>query len=143
MRKVLAWLFAAVAIAGTAGAQERPDGDEETRERRDPRPHIQVLQHPYDLASFYRSSQEDPYFGCLPAAQEPSGPYAIASYYRQGARGHYSGFWSHGYGYGFMAPQSRVVVGYRRSIGENGDLFLFAPTFLAPIGPLTAAYYKQ
>jgi hypothetical protein len=129
------------AIAGTAWAQEpSPERDEE---RREPRRKIRVLQNPYDLASFYRSSQQDPYFGTMPAAPEPSGPYAIAAYYRQGARGHYSGFWSHGYGYGYMAPRTRVVVGYRRSIGENGDLFLFAPTFLAPIGPLSSTFFQQ
>ena len=142
MPKRLLWVLAALAIAGTAGAQERPDGDEDTRPQ-EPRRHIQVLQHPYDLASFYRSTQEDPYFGYLPEPSQPTGPYAIASYYRQGARGHYSGFWSQGYGYGYLAPRTRVVVGYRRSIGENGDLFLFAPTFLAPVGPLSAAYFKR
>jgi hypothetical protein len=141
MRKMVAWLVAVAAIAGTAWAQEpSPERDEE---RREPRRKIRVLQNPYDLASFYRSSQQDPYFGTMPAAPEPSGPYAIAAYYRQGARGHYSGFWSHGYGYGYMAPRTRVVVGYRRSIGENGDLFLFAPTFLAPIGPLSSTFFQQ
>jgi hypothetical protein len=137
---MVAWLVAAAAIAGTGWAQDaRPEGDEQTRE---PRRKIRVLQNPYDLASFYRSSQQDPYFGYMPEPSEPSGPYAIAAYYRQGAHGHYSGFWSHGYGYGYMAPRTGMVLGYRRSIGENGDLFLFAPTFLAPIGPLSASFFK-
>jgi hypothetical protein len=35
---------------------------------------------------------------------------------------------------GFLAPR-------RRPIGLNGDLCLFAPTFLAPIGPLTGSFW--
>jgi hypothetical protein len=29
---------------------------------------------------------------------------------------------------------------YRRRIGENGDLFFFAPAILAPVGPLSEVF---
>ena len=48
----------------------------------------------------------------------------------------YSNFWTGGY----AAPRPGLTMGYRRSIGQNGDLFLFAPVFLAPVGPLAGAF---
>jgi hypothetical protein len=95
---------------------------------------IRVLQHPYDLASFYR--------GTAPGSADPfdfSDRYPIASFYRAGtvqAQG-YSRFWSSGY-------SGRGAYGaYGRRIGEYGDLFLLAPTFLAPLGPLTGAFLDE
>jgi hypothetical protein len=73
-------------------------------------------------------------------------PYSIASYYRGGSRGGYS------YGRARLATtataSSRVSgysgrsrgLRYRRHIGENGDLFFFAPAILAPVGPLSEVF---
>jgi hypothetical protein len=123
--------------AVTARAQE-PAEDEEARQ--EPVRKIRVLEHPYDIASFYRSHQGD-YFGY----QEPgtSDRYPIAGFYRQGGgRGYgygYSRFWTGGY-----SGRSRAgrVLGYRRRIGDNGDLYLFAP-FLAPVGPLSGVFLEE
>ena len=138
--------------------------DEETPE---PRRTLRVLENPYDISSFYRSeggggvfmseestSDRYPIAGFYRAeggqgpysiagfyrAEGGSGPYPIAGYYRQGGRGAYGGFWNSGYG-ASRRGRGRVLVGYRRSIGENGDLFLIAP-FLAPVGPLSEAFLK-
>ena len=40
-----------------------------------------------------------------------------------------------------LAAQPGIALHYRQRIGQNGELFLFAPTFLAPIGPLTGAFF--
>ena len=136
-----------------ATAQEREaaadvqEPDEAPAERRE----IRVLRDPYDLASFYRSSSEGrPYFvyGLPPYGAYSEGfhagtrgRYPIASYYRQGGGGHYSTFWQSGYG---ARPTVRPGVygpAFRETIGENGDLYLFAP-FLAPMGALAGAYYR-
>ena len=42
---------------------------------------------------------------------------------------------------GAVRRQARLGIGYRRAIGENGDLFLFAPAILAPVGPLTGVFF--
>lgn len=131
-------------VGGVARAQEAED--EEIR--REPVRKIKVLENPYDISSFYRSSQGESYFGYeqgqgdsrYPIAGfyrgEADGRYPIAGFYRsrQSSYG-YAPFWSHGYGY----RRGGAVAGYRRRIGENGDLFLLAP-FLAPLGPLNGAF---
>lgn len=127
-----------ILLAGPVRAQE-PTGpaEDEARaadeaSRPEPRLRIRVLEHPYDLASFYRSAG--------PEARSPfdfSDRYPIASFYRARGGVHpqgYSRFWTNGYASG---------AGYRRRIGENGDLFLLAPTFLAPLGPLTGAFFDD
>ena len=132
---LLAGLALALA-AGAARAQE-PAEDEDTR----PQPRrttIRVLENPYDIASFYRSHQGD-YFGYqAPGAGER---YPIAGFYRlNGGHGHgYSRFWSQGYS---GRSRSGLVLGYRRRIGDNGDLYLFAP-FLAPVGPLSGVFLGE
>ena len=145
MLKRLAFAVLGLALlGGVARAQEAED--EEIR--REPVRKIKVLENPYDISSFYRSSQGEPYFGYDPGQDdgrypiagfyrgEGSSRYPIAGFYRsrQSSYG-YAPFWNHGYGY----RRSGAVVGYRRRIGENGDLFLFAP-FLAPLGPLNGAF---
>jgi hypothetical protein len=117
-------------LGGVARAQEAED--EEVR--REPVRKIKVLENPYDIASFYRSSQGEYYFGYDQG--QSNSRYPIAGFYRsrQSSYG-YAPFWNHGYGY----RRSGAVVGYRRRIGENGDLFLLAP-FLAPLGPLNGAF---
>ena len=85
-------------------------------------------QGPYSIAAFYR-------------AEGGSRGHPIAGFYRQGGgRGAYGSFWNSGYGQG-RPGRARMRVGYRRSIGENGDIFLIAP-FLAPVGPLSEAFLR-
>lgn len=119
----------------------------------EPRRTLRVLDNPYDISSFYRSEgggggvfmSEQPAADRYPIAgfyraEGGQGPYSIAGFYRQGGRGAYGGFWNSGYGQS-RRGRARVLVGYRRSIGENGDLFLIAP-FLAPVGPLSEAFLR-
>ncbi len=120
-----------------------------------PRRHIQVLQHPYDIASFYRSSSgyrssDGLIFGAYGGASDR---YPIAGFYRQGGgsgRYGYSQFWANGYsdrGWGRSrktgSRHGRMGLGFRRAIGENGDLFLFAPAILGPVGPLTGIFFDD
>ena len=145
MLKRLAFAVLGLALlGGVARAQEAED--EEVR--REPVRKIKVLQNPSDIASFYRSSQGEYSFAYEPG--EANGRYPIAGFYRgegdsrypiagfyrsrQSSYG-YAPFWNHGYAY----RRSGAVAGYRRRIGENGDLFLLAP-FLAPLGPLNGAF---
>jgi hypothetical protein len=118
--------------------QDQQDQNEETQTA--PRRTIRVLENPYDIASFYRSHQGD-YFGYQgPGAAER---YPIAGFYRQnGGRPYgYSRFWSNGYGYSGRG-RTGLVIGYRHRIGDNGDLYLFAP-FLAPVGPLSGIFLGE
>ncbi len=120
-------------------------GDADEAVVHDTRPQIRVLEHPYDLASFYRAD------GRRPGFYERAGArYPIAGYYRGAVnpRG-YSRFWTSGYG-----PRTRTLavvpytgyeavpsLDYWSRIGENGDLFLMAP-ILAPIGPLSDVFFS-
>jgi hypothetical protein len=126
-----------LALCASAVRAQVPDGEPEARAeddamRPEPRLRIRVLRDPYDLASFYRG--EDP------ASQNPfdfSDRYPIANFYRSGQQAHpegYSRFWTSGY------SGRGPTGGYGRRIGEYGDLFLMAPTFLAPMGTLTFAF---
>jgi hypothetical protein len=160
----VAILIVALGMAGAAWAQEPAEGEEE---RAEPVQKLRVLHNPYDIASFYRSSGSNyfglqggpdfvsryPIAGYYRSSQGPSyfglqgGPdfvsrYPIAGYYRQnpGVNAYgYGAFWTTGYG----PRRLGVTVGYRRSIGQNGDLFLFAPTFLAPVGPLAGVFLDR
>jgi hypothetical protein len=98
MLKKLAFAAFFLSLVGGTSAQEA----ENEQPRREPATTHKVLQNPYDIASFYRSSQGQSYFG--------------------------------------YAGEDALASRYRRSIGQNGDLFLFAPVFLAPIGPLAGAF---
>lgn len=151
MRKsgFLAGLVLMGAAAG-ALAQEKDaavpakDQDEQV-EATAPRKKIRVLEDPYQISSFYRSRQSRPTTAfdfddaLQPLSRVSENPYAIAGYYRSRQGGHggygYSQFWSSGYG----NTRGRRM-GYVRRIGANGDLFLIAPTILAPVGPLTGAF---
>ena len=108
--------------------------------RAEPLRTIRVLQNPYDLASYYRSSQGGGFLDYRRKAAVP-GPLSHRGYYRlRGSSGRgYAPFWTNGY----SSSRPRFHVGYRHRIGENGDLFLFAPTFLSPIGPLTDAFFDR
>jgi len=155
--KSLAAVAAFVLVSGAAvsvRAQETP-APAQVEERDDdeaaaPRHHIQVLQNPYEISSFYRSSQAGSQTDFAYEPSAASEKYPIAGFYRSGARGRYSMFWTNGYGYGRNgygtgALHGRGLIGARRSraLGLNGDLCLFAPTFLAPVGPLTGVFFEQ
>ena len=139
MRKSAFVALMFVIAGGTALAQEQAADQDETR---DTRPQIQVLRDPYDLASFYRTGEQPQGFFSSSAERYP-----IASYYRgRTSSTGYSRFWTGGYSNAYSAARPLVAVpyaqSYRSRIGQNGDLFLFAPTFLAPVGPLTDAFFQ-
>ena len=140
--------LAVLTVTSVAAAQEKPAEEakaapaaqsqaaEEARET--PRPAIRVLQNPYDLSSFYRSGESP----LGPWAGLPNDPaYGIAGFYRAHEGGYpgtphgWSAFWTSGY----RAPRPTPFRPYRRTIGENGDLFLVVP-FLAPVGPISGAF---
>jgi hypothetical protein len=137
MRKALILLFV-LGLAGGARAQEAEEAEEAPSE---PRRSIKVLQHPYDIATFYRSSGERNYFGYQPPPELAS-RYPIASYYRsqqQAVPYGYGPFWA-----GTYQPRPYgLSIGYRHRIGERGELFLLFPTFLAPVGPLAGAFFEK
>ena len=140
-----------LAVAGLGVARAQDEGDEQPEQRT----HIQVLHDPHDIASFYRSSQGQEFSPLEPSALDSSAlagsRYPIASFYRnEGNRGlyGYSRFWTHGYGFQAASPLRgglpyRRYGWYGRRIGQNGDIFLMAPTFLAPIGPLTGVFLER
>lgn len=130
--------LASVLVAGSLAAQEPV----EEEARPEPTHKIKVLANPYDLASFYRSHQDRTWLagpGTPGLGNAYEDPYSIAGYYRsrQGPSAYgYSAFWTTGY----SGPNRAIGMGFRRRIGQNGDLFLFVPTVLAPVGPLTEAF---
>ena len=137
---LLSLLAAAAAVAQEAPPQSSAvDPEEQAAEQPETRRPLRVLENPYDISSFYRSS-DGLVFGPDGGASER---YPIAGFYRQrggSSRYGYSQFWTSGYsdrGRG----RARLGIGYRRAIGENGDLFLFAPAILAPMGPLTGVFF--
>jgi hypothetical protein len=152
MRKIT-FVLAAMLVAAGAFAQDSDSPAEAPRPVRS----IRVLENPYDIASFYRSSQAQYAYPMYPGLYGASGAgsyaagadsrYPIAGYYRQGGAASggygYSAFWTNGYrGHdGFVSAGRSGGFGYRRRIGQNGDLFLLAPTFLAPVGPLSGAFF--
>ena len=127
--------------AGAAVAQDVDTGGDAPKPE-DRRP-ILVLQNPYDIASFYRSSQGGEAYGYF-TEDAGAGRYPIASYYRShdASPYGYSRFWTNGYSYGRPLRSAAVPYGrYAHRIGQNGDLLLLAPTFLAPVGPLTGVFF--
>jgi hypothetical protein len=137
MRTPMATL--AILFVGTvAVAQEPTEARENPASPPAPRA-IRVLQHPYDISSFYRAGESPlgPWAG-LPA--DPA--YRIADFYRSRQGGYpgtphgWSAFWTSGY----QAARPAPFRPYRRTIGENGDLFLAVP-FLAPVGPISGAFF--
>jgi hypothetical protein len=131
MRMTMALVLSLAAVSG-ASAQEAQQEDEATETR--PRPSIKVLQHPYEISSFYRSG-ESPLGPWAGLASNPE--YRIADFYRSPRSAYgWSQFWTNGY----AAPRPAPMRPFRRSIGENGDLFL-AVQFLAGIGPISGAFF--
>jgi hypothetical protein len=137
MRTPMAAL-AVVLLSTVAMAQEAPES-QEIEASRPARPAIRVLQNPYDISSFYRSGESP----LGPWAGLPNDPaFGIAGFYRSheggypGAPHGWSQFWTGGY----KARRPVPFRPYRRTIGENGDLFLAVP-FLAPVGPISGAFF--
>jgi hypothetical protein len=133
--------IALAALAPLAFAQQKPAEKSQPEATAAPRSAIRVLQNPYDLASFYRSGGSAP-AGWAGLTSDPA--YAIAGFYRSQQGGGYgrspygwSRFWTGGYGARRPAP----LPGFRRSLGQNGDLFLVVP-FLAPVGPISNAFFE-
>lgn len=142
MRKGLAVAaLLALGLAVPVAAQDSASNEARDEEPARPRRSLRVLQNPYDLASFYRSRET--YFGAPPLAGDPA--YDLARFYRSDGGGpagpQWGGapFWAAGYGAGYGARRAGYL-GYRHSIGDNGELFLAVP-FLAPVGPLSGAFF--
>ncbi len=142
---LLSLLGATAGGAAAYGAQEATpetpavDAQDQAAAQPETRRPLRVLENPYDISSFYRSS-DGLVFGAEGGASER---YPIAGFYRQrsgSSRYGYSQFWTSGYS-GRGRGRAGLGIGYRRAIGENGDLFLFAPAILAPLGPLTGVFF--
>ncbi len=139
-------LLSGAAVARAHAQEPTAPADERERPAAEERTHLQVLQNPYEISSFYRSSQQSAVgFGYEPMTLSR---YPIAGFYRsQHAPGTYGMFWTSGYGnaYATSRGRGRGPLGTRRTraLGLNGDLCLFAPTFLAPVGPLTGAFFES
>jgi len=129
MRMTMAMVLSLTAVVAVT-AQEPAREEAET----DTRPAIRVLKNPYDISSFYRSGESP----LGPWAGLPNDPaYRIADFYRSPRPAYgWSAFWTNGYAAARPAP----LRPFRRSIGENGDLFLAVP-FLAPVGPISGAFF--
>ena len=138
MRTRMAALAILVLGAAAATAQETA-GTQDSEAASAPRPTLRVLEHPYDISSFYRSGESP----LGPWAGLPGDPaYKISGFYRSHEGGYpgtphgWSAFWTNGY----QAPRPAPFRPYRRTIGENGDLFLAVP-FLASVGPVSGAFF--
>jgi len=129
MRMTMAVVLSLTAVAGVAAQETAPEAAET-----DTRPAIRVLKNPYEISSFYRSGESP----LGPWAGLPNDPaYRIADFYRSPRPAYgWSAFWTNGY----AAPRPAPLRPYRRSIGENGDLFLAVP-FLASVGPISGAFF--
>ena len=135
--RTLGWAVTLMLAAAPLSAQEAPEtpdaaAQEEEAARPEPRHRIRVLQHPYEIASFYRSHQGSGFH------EEAAGRYPIASFYRNRQSSPYGQFWA--MGYELRDRGGRSI--FRRRIGENGDLYLFAPVLLAPVGPISDAFLE-
>ena len=129
MRMTMAVVLSLTAVAVVRAQETVPEAAET-----DTRPAIRVLKNPYDISSFYRSGESP----LGPWAGLPNDPaYRIADFYRSPRSAYgWSAFWTNGYAAARPAP----LRPYRRSIGENGDLFLAVP-FLAQVGPISGAFF--
>jgi len=135
MRLTMVVVLSLTAVAGVTAQEATPEATEP-----DARPQIRVLKNPYEISSFYRSGESP----LGPWAGLPNDPaYKIADFYRSRQGGGYPGTphgWSAFWTSGYRAPRPAPFRPYRRTIGENGDLFLAVP-FLAPVGPISGAFF--
>jgi hypothetical protein len=145
-----AWAEDEVSVHNHLDHKEGGQVDDPVDDEAAPRPHLQVLGNPYDLASFYRSSPASfgyvPPMVARPRGPEPAwgatpreDPYSIAAYYR-GDRdpAGYSQYWSHP-----QASNWRPWPGRGRSAAQSppGEVSLMFPTFLAAVGPLNDGFF--
>jgi len=155
----IAWAVAlSIGLAASAAAQEAPATEEKAardekafdasvldEEPVSARRPLRVLRHPYEISSFYRSGDQRGGFQGDPSLN----PYALPGYYRSappsGGYGYEGGAFGIGgmSGYAPLAPVSPRRRFVRRPLGHNGEWWLLAPGFLAPIGPLTGADWSR
>jgi hypothetical protein len=129
MRMTTAVLLSLTAAVGAAAQEAAPEAS-----GTESRPQIRVLKNPYEISSFYRSG-ESPLGPWAGLADNPE--YRIADFYRAPRSSYgWSAFWTNGY----AAPRPAPMRPFRRSIGENGDIFLAVP-FLAGVGPISGAFF--
>jgi hypothetical protein len=158
MRRELALVVSLTMAAGVAAFaddepvateeqdQEATAQDEARPDSLEPRRKIKVLEDPYQIASFYRSSQvptRRAYFGGYPIDSPTAYPIAgfyrgmddgrhpIAGFYRGTREGRYSRFWV---GAGGSRVHRFGRAGFRH-VGAS-DLCFAAPTVLLPFSPL-------
>jgi hypothetical protein len=139
MRRI-AWMvgLAALLLAGGARGQSTTADESASDERQSERRQIRVLADPYDISSFYRSSDGSGhgygYFsydrdGRSQAAER----YPIAGYYRNSGR--------QSFGYWRAQTWRRAPLLTRRTrraidTARHNDLYLFVPALLVPVLPL-------
>src|SRR5262245_35804926 len=107
MRK--SWMvMVGLALAASPLLAQEPDhpatADEQEEARPEPVFRLRVLDNPYDISSFYRSSGGSGFYGVDEGSEHHGNayhdPYSIAGYYRSNRTGGgygYSQFWSTGY----------------------------------------------
>jgi len=127
--KAMAFLVAAMMVPATVRAQEAAVNDDE-KGTQEPRPSLRVLEHPYDIASFYRSNQSGgalmapvDFYNLRPSPYGPPtgyarGRYPIASYYRS-QQGAYFGL------QGPVAQNPYAIASYYRSSASNDVRFWY------------------
>ena len=128
----------AVLLAGGLAAEEpaTQQGETTSASSETPRLKIRVLEDPYDISSFYRSSEGAAYgYGFFGYDREgrlrATKGYPIASYYRSTSRDSY-GYWrAHTWR---RSPLLRRRQ--RRPAASISDFYLLVPTVLAPVTPL-------
>jgi hypothetical protein len=125
MATLVALLLAGGLAAQEVSKEESADDSTQPRTRK-----IRVLQHPYDLASFYRASDGSGYgYGF-----QATGRYPIASYYRSSPSSESAGYWRAQTWR--RSPSFTTRHRRTREVEHRGELYLLVPTFLAPLAPL-------
>jgi hypothetical protein len=141
-------VFAEEASEPASAAQEQEQAqpvldDQEPERPQPPQTRLKVLEDPYQIASFYRSSQvatTRSYFDGYPI--DAPAAYPIAGFYRSGSEGRHGRFWSNGGHDAGRWGQFWVVStghgSHRRAVRVGvhpfgaSDLCMAAPTFLFP-----------
>jgi hypothetical protein len=127
--KSLVGVGALVLLLSTASVQaQEAQATEEDQDQAQVQPPIRRVMDPYEIADvFYRASQGEP-TGLLQYRMQSQ--YPIASYYRL----------SNGRPIGYRRLYSTRPTGYAAPVWGR-QVFLFAPTFLAPVGPLAGTVF--
>ena len=107
----------------SAADEQEPVADEQERPAPERR-HIRVLEHPYDIASFYRSSQGGyGFYGPADLLREPPNPYGLSRY-------PIAGFYRsrQGYYFGLQTPVAQnpyAIASYYRSSASTDVRFWY------------------